>query len=375
MKIIHAVDSMEMGGAEILVALLCRFQQRDGHSPAVHCLFKAGTLAEELRREGIPVQVYDPGSGSMGKLRLMRRLYRSFSTERPDVVHCHNMSPSILAAPPARWAGVRAVISTRHGLAIPWGTPSEIKGIPDVAGAFFRFRLAATCINRVVAVCDVAHRNLETGPLAFLYKVVTVRNGALPMPVSDSPDPSLKKEGFTLVNVARLNWKKNQAGLLHAVALASRDVPDLFLWLVGDGPEAGPLRQLAQQLAIEDRVRFAGERKDVGDWLAQADLFVLSSLTEGLPVSLIEAMAAGLPFVVTNVGAMPEVAELSGAGTVVEANRPEALAAAIVQSARNRAGLPELGRRARQSYQQHFTPDRMVSAYSRLYEECLRGRQ
>jgi glycosyltransferase involved in cell wall biosynthesis len=132
---------------------------------------------------------------------------------------------------------------------------------------------------------------------------------------------------------------------------------------------------LAQQLAIEDRVRFAGERKDVGDWLAQADLFVLSSLTEGLPVSLIEAMAAGLPFVVTNVGAMPEVAELSGAGTVVEANRPEALAAAIVQSARNRAGLPELGRRARQSYQQHFTPDRMVSAYSRLYEECLRGRQ
>jgi glycosyltransferase involved in cell wall biosynthesis len=375
MRIIHAVDSMEMGGAEILVALLCRFQRREGHSPSVHCLFRGGTLAEELQREGIPIQVYDPGSGSMGKLRLMRSLYRRFARERPDVVHCHNMSPTILAAPPARWAGVRAVISTRHGLAIPWGTPSEIKGIPDAAGAFFRFRMAATCCCRVVAVCGVAHRNLESGPGAFLYKVVTVRNGALPMPLSAAPDPSIRKQGFTLINVARLNWKKNHASLLHAVALASRDVPDLFLWLVGDGAEAEPLRQLARQLAIGERVRFAGERKDVGDWLAKADLFVLSSLTEGLPVSLLEAMAAGLPFVATNVGAMPEVAELSGAGTVVEANRPEALAAAIVDYARNRAGLEELGRRARQSYERHFAPERMVSAYSSLYEECLRGRR
>jgi glycosyltransferase involved in cell wall biosynthesis len=259
-------------------------------------------------------------------------------------------------------------------LAIPWGTPSEIKGIPDLAPAFFKFRLAATCIDRVVAVCDVAHRNLESGPGAFLYKVATIRNGALPMPVSETPDPSIRKRGFTFINVARLNWKKNQAGLLRAIALAGRDVPDLELWLVGDGAEMDVLRKLAHELAIENRVRFAGERKDVGDWLARADLFVLSSLTEGMPVSLIEALAAGLPFVVTNVGAMPEVAALSGAGAVVEANRPEALAAAIVKYAKDRDQLPELRRRAREAYDRHFTPDRMVSAYTRLYEECLRGR-
>jgi glycosyltransferase involved in cell wall biosynthesis len=195
------------------------------------------------------------------------------------------------------------------------------------------------------------------------------------MTVSDVPDPAIRKSGFTLINVARLNWKKNQACLLRAVALASREIPDLCLWLVGDGAEAGALRQLAGELGIADRVHFAGERKDVGDWLAQADLFVLSSLTEGLPISLLEAMAAGLPFVVTNVGAMPEVAELSGAGTVVEANRPEPLAAAIVQSARNRSQLSEMAARARRSYEQHFTPDRMVAAYSTLYEECRRGRR
>ena len=121
--------------------------------------------------------------------------------------------------------------------------------------------------------------------------------------------------------------------LLRAVAIAKQDIPDLKLWLIGDGAEAETLRQLAKELGIASRVRFAGERKDVGNWLAEADLFVLSSLTEGLPVSLLEAMAAGLPFVVTNVGDMPEIADLSRAGTVVESNSPEALAAAIVRSA------------------------------------------
>ena len=374
MKIVHAIDSMEMGGAEILVGLLCRWQLREGHRPEVHCLFKGGVLAAELEKDGIPVRIYDPGVGKLGKVRLIWSLYQTFSKERPDVVHCHNISPTILAGPPARAAGTRAIISTRHGLAIPYGTPSAYKGIPDAAGAFFRFRLAAAFCSRVVAVCDVAHHNLEAGPGAFLYKVSTIRNGALPMPVSTNPDPSICKRGFTLVSVARLNWKKNHACLLRAVALAKDQAPDLSLWVVGDGAEAAALQRLARELGIEDRVRFTGERNDVGDWLGRADLFVLPSLTEGMPISLIEAMAAGLPFVVTNVGAMPEVAELSGgAGMVVDSDRPEALAAAIVRCASRRSDLAELGRRARQCYERYFTPDLMVSGYSGLYEQCLRG--
>jgi glycosyltransferase involved in cell wall biosynthesis len=371
MKIIHVVDSMEMGGAEILVALLCRSQRREGHTPSIYCLFRVGTLGEELQSEGFGVRAFNPGSGPLGKLRLLRALHRAFSQVRPDVVHCHNMTPSIWGAPSARLAGVPAILSTRHGLAIPWGTPSEVKGIPDMISPFFKFRLAATCITRVVAVCSVAHRNLESGPLASLYKTVTIRNGALPMPTSAAPDPTIRKPGFTLINVARLNWKKNHASLLQAVAIAARQVRDLHLWLVGDGAERAKLEDLARQLGIQNHVRFAGERKDVGDWLAQADVFVLSSLTEGLPVSLIEALAAGLPFVATNVGAVSEVADLSSAGTVVEANRPEALAAALVQIAQNREQLSDLRSRARRAYEQHFTPDRMVNAYSQLYETCL----
>jgi glycosyltransferase involved in cell wall biosynthesis len=155
--------------------------------------------------------------------------------------------------------------------------------------------------------------------------------------------------------------------------LARQEVPDLFLWLVGGGPEEESLRDLARRLAIEPYVRFAGERSDISDWLAHADLFVLSSMTEGLPLSLLEAMAAGLPFLVTNVGGMPEVAELSGVGTVVEPRSPEALAQAIIRHAAQRAELPEMGRRARLCYEQYFTMEHMMQAYSNLYKGCLQS--
>ena len=375
LKIIHLVDSMAMGGAEMLVALLAQHQRREGHDVAVHCLFEAGSLAASLEESDIPVRVHGVAQGHLAKVKLMRRLHRTFSQERPDVVHCHNMSPTILGAPAARLAGARAVICTRHGLAIPYYAAKEHPhGVADPAGALFRFRLASAYCDRVVAVCEAAQLNLERGPGSFLYKVTTIRNGALPMQVSPTPDKSIKKDGFTLISVARLNWKKNQVVLLRAVAIARQDIPDLQLWLIGDGAEADTLRRLAAELGIASLVRFAGERKDVGDWLNEADLFVLSSLTEGLPISLLEAMAVGLPFVVTNVGGMPEIAELSGAGTVVESNAPEAFAAAIVQSAQHPSELHERGRKARECYGRYFTPETMLRSYSQLYQECIRRR-
>src|ERR1035437_4896050 len=155
MKIVHVVDSMEVGGAEMLVALLCRSQRAEGNDLSVHCLFAAGPLAEQLEQEGIPVRVHRLGSGLVGQLRVMRSLYRSFAQERPDVVHCHNILPTIMAGPAARIAGVGGGVGTATGLG-PYHKPGpEIEGITDSAGAFYRFRLAATFCSRVIAVCDV----------------------------------------------------------------------------------------------------------------------------------------------------------------------------------------------------------------------------
>jgi glycosyltransferase involved in cell wall biosynthesis len=164
---------------------------------------------------------------------------------------------------------------------------------------------------------------------------------------------------------------KDPATLVRAVALASREIRDLHLWIVGDGVLATEVRKLISQLNIVDRVSLLGQRDDVGTYLAAADVFVLSSLSEGVPVSLLEAMAANLPFIVSDVGGMPEIAYISGAGIVVEAQNPEALAKALVECANRYDELPKSGEAARRCYDQHFGPERWAEAYLDLYYKAM----
>ena len=357
MLIAHVIDSLEVGGAETVVAALCRSHAAAGHRVEVHCLITAGRLAAELEQEGVPVYVHASGSPR----RLAWKLFRAFRRSRPDVVHCHNKTATICAAAAARLTGARAIVSTRHGMASPFRLRYELK---------FWITVAVLC-DRVVAVCETARRNMTTGARPVAHKVVTIRNGAHP-PSVDGKQP-VAKGGFTLVSVGRLVRAKNFDMLIRAVAVARAAVPDLDLWIVGGGAEGPALRQLCAELNLSSAVRFWGERRDVGSWLRAADVFVLSSTSEGLPISVLEAMAAGLPAIVTDVGGLPELVALSGAGTTVPVHNVDSLARAIVDFANRRHELAALGERASDCYRAHFTPDRMAAEYLALYHACLQG--
>jgi glycosyltransferase involved in cell wall biosynthesis len=358
MVIAHVIDSLEVGGAEAVVAALCRLHISAGHHAEVHCLAAAGRLAAELEEEGIPVYVHGLPTAPTSRWRLSRTLLRS----RPDVVHCHNKNATIRAAAAARLAGARAIVSTRHGLGpMPFRLRTELK---------FWVTAAIHC-SRVVAVCEAARRNLTAGAPTVAHKVVTIRNGAPPPRMTEDQIPA--KSGFTLVSVGRLVRAKNFETLLRAVAVARAAVPDLGLWIVGDGEEGPELRRLCAELDLASTVRFCGQRRDVGNWLRAADVFALSSVSEGLPMSMLEAMAVGLPAIVTDVGALPELIALSGAGKTVPVRGVDRFASAIVELANRRHELAALGKRAATCYRAHFTPERMAREYLDLYRACLRG--
>jgi glycosyltransferase involved in cell wall biosynthesis len=339
----------------MLVAQLCRLHSREGHQMAVYCLKDRGPLAQDLAKDGLEVALLGPSS----RWKLTRNLYSEFRHNVPDVVHCHNANATISAALPARLAGARSIVSTRHGCYPP----------PQPWRRDRVFWLAARSCDRVVAVCQTARFNLGHGFGAIPEKLVTLYNGVAPASRGTSCT-EIRKEGFTIVHVARLAWYKDQGNLLRAVAEVKQQVPDLFLWVIGDGAEATALKELAAQLGIERSVRFLGTRSDVGQWLAASDLFVLNSLQEGVPLSLLEAMAAGLPAIVTDVGGMPEIARASGAATVVPVAQPHLLADAIVRVAGRRVELKTQGTRARECYERNFTLDRMGAEYLKLYAEC-----
>jgi glycosyltransferase involved in cell wall biosynthesis len=354
LNIAHVGDSMEMGGAEKLTATLCRLQRDRGHTPSVHCLYRLGTLGDKLRAEGFEVVLHHSSSF----LPLVRGLYRSFLRSRPDVVHCHNATAAIMAAVPARLAGVKTVIVTRHGLVKP---PYQMR-------RELKFALASRWCDWIVGVCEGTRTNLLAAPFAARDKIIHIYNGASPANVRAVPQP---KKSFTFLYVGRLAPLKDHATLLQAVALTRTHHPDVQLWIVGDGPLEASLRMLACELGLEECVTFFGEQADVSPFLVAADLFVSSSLTEGLPVSLLEAMSVGLPAVVTDVGGMGEIAQLSGAVTLVPASDSETMADALCGAIAGKQRLSQMGQLASRCYEKHFRPERMLEDYMRLYNGCV----
>jgi glycosyltransferase involved in cell wall biosynthesis len=358
LKIAHIVDSMEMGGAEKLTATMCRLQRDRGHIASVHCLYVVGVLGEDLQAEGFEVILHRPRSFFL----LMLSLYRAFRRSRPDVVHCHNATAAIFAALPARLAGVKTVIATRHGLVKP----------PYLLRRELKFALASRSCDWIVGVCEGTRDNLLAAPFAARDRIIHIYNGASPADFRAVPQP---KNGFTLLYVGRLAPLKDLATLLHAVALTRSHHPNVQLWIVGDGPLDFSLRKLSDELGLKKCVTFFGQQPDVSPFLLAADLFVSSSVTEGLPVSLLEAMSAGLPALVTDVGGMGEIARLTGAVTLVPSSSPEDMARALCNAVSRRQELPKRGRLASYCYEQHFRPERMLDEYMNLYNRCISHHQ
>lgn len=352
MKIIHVVYSLEMGGAEILVAQLCRLQRKHGHDVSVIAYSNLGTLGEQLVAEGFSVVVL----GEAPFTRTFLRFVSAFRRLRPDVVHCHNPAPTLQAAIPARLAGTRSVLSTRHSLVAPPYDLSEEKA----------FNFVARFCKWVVGICDVTCENLRHTPGAHRDKIVRVYNGVDPMvriPAEGCP----AKKGLTLLFVGRLAPIKDLSTLVRATAIAVRRLPDLHLWVVGHGAERGGLDSLVAELGVSENVTFWGERLDVAGFFSAADIYCMSSLSEGLPMSLLQAMSLGVPAIVTDIGGMAEVVRNSNAGLTTPVGDYDAMADAIVQLASDPEHRQALADNASNAYRQHFTLERMNASYMELY--------
>ena len=351
MKIVHVVYSLEMGGAEVLVGQLCRLQRANGHQVSVCAYSKLGTVGEGLQAEGF--EIYVPGEAHPAVTML--RYFRLFRRIKPDVVHCHNPAPTLQAAMSARLAGARCVVSTRHSLvAPPYDVAAEVK-----------YSVMALFCDWIVGICDATCENLRGAPLARKKKIVKVYNGAAAVERVGIAD--LGKRGFTLVFIGRLAAVKDLGTLLRAVGLAKGRVPGLEFWIVGDGPVRGSLEELARELHVADQVRFWGQRMDTARFFSAADAFAMSSVSEGLPMSLLQAMSLGVPAVLTDVGGMAEVVRRSGSGLLAPVGDSAAMAEAIVRLSEDAELRAEFSKRAKAAYEAEFTLERMDAGYMGLY--------
>lgn len=358
MKIAHVVDSMEVGGVETLVSQMCRLQREQGHNPTVYVVGGLGALGEKLRRDGFVVQP----DMARNLADATWKFFRVFNESRPDVVHLHNATPTIYAAFAARMAGVASIVSTRHGLVAP----------PHRLTVELRYAVAATCCDRVAGICDATTDNLRSLHTIPTGKIVRVYNGsvALQRTASDQCPP---KNGFTLVYVGRLAPVKNHGLLLSTFRAAHSTMPGLQLWMVGDGIERPRLEALASDLGIAENVTFWGQQLDVAPFFSAADTFIMSSKSEGLPISLLQGFSLGLPAIVTDVGGMAEVVRLAKAGITVSATDPAEMTAAILRLAGSEKERKQFSMNAEESFVARFTLETMSEAYTNLYRGSWRS--
>jgi len=299
------------------------------------------------------------------------RLTRIFAKERPDVVHAHTYKAGVIASVAGRIAGVPAVVFTPHGHIFSRGANIPgVPGGPKLEALRWITRAAQGCADRITALSEPDLEQQVALRLSPASKYLVVRNG-IDVERFAGPRGRLFDGAPVIGAVGRFSAEKGHRYLIDAMPAVRRALPRARLVLVGYGDLEGELRGRAASLGPDGAVIFAGER-DSAEVLGSFDLFVQPSLYESQGLALLEAMAAGVPAIASEVGGVGDVVRHGETGLLVPPAEPEALAGAIVRLAE----APDLALRLTQGaasrVREHFSVETMVESYARLYRELVR---
>lgn len=357
--------SMAMGGIETLIVDFVARLQASGVASRVAVFEGGGSLEHGLSVNGVAVDRLDKREGV--DLRMVARLRQVMAERRVRVVHSHNFSTWLYTTLAVRSLGKRRPIHvhTEH---------SNVEPSPR------RYRLErwlARFTAHTVAVSEYV-KNTMVGDIAIpAARVRVIYNGI--DTIRFAPDPERRERVRSMLGipaddvvigvVARLAPIKDHANLLQALArMRVGAARPLRLLVVGDGPERAGLEATCATLRLTERVSFLGERRDTADLLNAFDIYALCSLNEGMNLTLLEAMSAGLPVVTTAVGGSPEIVADGDTGLLVPASQPNALAQALQHMVDIGDERREWGARGRARVLARFSQDGMLRSYLELYE-------
>lgn len=391
-RALHLISNLDVGGAQEVVRSLAPALSRAGASVAVATM-RDGPLREPLEAAGIPVTVVRGRSRSMvGDPRAfgeLRRIYddlaRVVDAHRSQVVQTHLMrSLDFLVLALSRRSYRPSVIWTFHNARLDLRA-DQLPGRrwllrPKRAGYRGLYRRASRAAAALVAVSDDVARAIDDDLRPVPGRLVTIPNGVEMERYAGRAAPGARAEigipsGVPLLMcVAKMLEQKGHRHLIDALAAIGHGGEPIHVALLGDGPLREEIEARARSAGVVDRVHLLGTRPDVPRLLAAADGFVLPSLWEGLPMALLEAMAAGLPVIATSVSGTRQVVEDERTGLLVAPADSAELATAMQRLATDRGLRARLGAAARDHVRAEFSVDRQAERHLELYRACL-GRQ
>lgn len=364
LRIAHLIESDGPGGAETVVAELASTLQ---HAGAQNVLIMAsggeGWLARQLEGSGVAIE-YIQHHRPISPARSLEAIFRR---HRVAVAHSHEFSMAVYGAWASWRAGIPHVI-TMHGGRYYAGRLRRRLAL----------RAAIALSERTLAVSSSVARQLSRELRVPSARIATLPNGVRRMPAGQATlrdELRLGPDDRLLVSVGSLYPVKGHVHLIEAFAVLATRHAGLHLAIVGRGEMAGALSVLARDRGCAARVHLIGLRSDVAAILTEADVFVLPSLSEGLPLALLEAMSAACPIVASDVGEVGVALAQGEAGILVEPGDPAALTAAIDSLLSDPVQARALGARAAQRAAAEYDVSQMVRRYVGVYEELLASRE
>jgi glycosyltransferase involved in cell wall biosynthesis len=335
LKVLFLAQRLGLGGAEQLLLGLATRLPTERFEVVVGCLTREDLIAKELKRAGVRVVLLPGAPGPRDPLAL-QRLLRFIRSERPDVVHTFLLNAGLYGRLAAWLARVPAIYHAEQNI---YSNKSRRHLL------FERFLGPRT--TRVVACCQAVAtfyreqvgldpQRLEVIYNAVDFETIEPRKDRLAARAALGYGP----DELVLGSLGRLSRQKGHDLLLEALGRLRDRLPQLRLFLAGQGPNRDELSRLAGSLGLDGRVRFLGVRRDRRTLYSAMDIFVLPSRWEGLSLALAEAAGVGLPLVVTAVGGNPEVVAPGPGAWLVPPNEPSALAAALAAAASNISARP-----------------------------------
>lgn len=363
--VMHVILTLEVAGMEHVVYNLTKNLNKALFEVIIVVIRKRGPLSVEAEKHGIKVisakkmPRFVPFVYPYELIRLIKKV-------KPDIIHSHSGSwhHTSLAA---RLCKVPVVIHTEHGRIFP-----DIKLIIFCDRIYFKFtdklvtvsEYLTSYMQKIVGVDYKRITQIENGVDTKLF-YNNVKNQRTLQTLG------LSQNDYIIGIVARLEPVKDHLTLLNAFAEVIKAVPNCKLLIIGDGSQRQNIEEQIQMLKLSEKVLLLGERKDIPGLLSIMDVFVLSSLSEGTSITLLEAMASGKPVVATNVGGNGKVVINNETGFLVPPGESSIMAEKIIKLLSNKNLINEMGLKGRNRILERFGLDRMVKEYERLYLNSL----
>ena len=362
MKILHInTEKTWRGGEQQLLNLLQGLNNRNIIS---HLACQPGSAMEE-RAKTAGIEVFPIAMHGEIDLLASYRIRRLITRFRYDILHSHTSHAHTLAFFASFGTKTRLLVSRRVDFSIFRHSFLHLSG--------FKYRFMA---HYYIAISHKIKEVLVSDGIPA-QRIFVVHSGINPERFASSPKDHLiaefniRKDEHVVVNVAHLAGHKGQKYLVRAVPLVLAKTPTARFFIVGGGELMPELQSLATSLGLKQKLIFTGFRRDVGSFYQIADLFVMSSVQEGLGTAVIDALALGKPVVGTCAGGIPEIIRDGETGRLVPSTDPAALAGGIIELLANPERAKQMGRRGQEMARKNFSVDAMVDKNIEVYQQIL----